>query len=136
MTSSAAMPSKTTVTAKSTAEPAAGGSAGIRRRTNAEGRSRSTNYWPRSAAARPDGGRRQADNLRHREDTGTGGEQRGSEVSPAQVLAGSATASRKALDRLNAALKSSILFGMTRSGDVKMCRLEDYDVSLDSGAMA
>jgi len=49
------------------------------------------------------------------------------ETSPAQVLAGSATASRKALDRLNKALRSSakgasIPFDLTWSGDVKMCR--------------
>lgn len=54
------------------------------------------------------------------------------ETSPAQVLAGSATASRKALDRLNKALRSSangasIPFDLTWSGDVKMCRPDVVD---------
>lgn len=56
------------------------------------------------------------------------------ETSPAQVLAGSATASRKALDRLNRALRSSansasIPFDLAWTGDVKMCRPEAVAIS-------
>uniref|UniRef100_A0A7S4N898 ATP-dependent RNA helicase n=1 Tax=Odontella aurita TaxID=265563 RepID=A0A7S4N898_9STRA len=58
------------------------------------------------------------------------------ETAPAQVLAGSATASRKALDRLNRALRTSangasIPFDLTWTGDVKMCRPA---ATLDSGS--
>uniref|UniRef100_A0A7R9ZEB3 Uncharacterized protein n=1 Tax=Pseudictyota dubia TaxID=2749911 RepID=A0A7R9ZEB3_9STRA len=64
---------------------------------------------------------------------GGGGDAGGNnEVSsgPAQVLVGSATASRKALDRLNAALRpsasaASMPFGMAWFGDVKLCRADD-----------
>jgi len=62
----------------------------------------------------------------------------GDDASPAQIFAGSATASRKTLDRLNKSLRNAasaaaVTFNMVWSGDVKACRPEEGALEADAG---